>query len=554
MARVSSENVVVRRGRTRIVRAQAILQRRIPPIFLWALVILALTIAGQWLQSRVHLNHDVSYFVHLSRWLLQGRVPGSADLLDGSLPMVWVLFMPSAALVQANLLDEASALQVVFWAYFLISTALTIGVLSRLENLDRPAAVGWVVAFVLVGTMGPGFSFGQREHACVLFGMPYLAAASIRLQGGQISRKSIAVCIGLLAGIGFALKPYFLAVPALVELLLLVRLGWRSLFVRVESLVLGITVLGYVVTAALLLGDYLRLTIELTRATYWAYETDNFPVLLERYLHVVKPAMYGGLIALLTRTWSRPHTIMLLAGLGYSASYWVQRKGFVYHAYPVLVCSVVFLGICFAQGITRAWTEWRERKDLLRFALVSVVAMLALPPIKQVHDGVANWYFRYNIAWGPTGRFRQAVIDTVNHFAPTRQSHYFAFTTHPFPAFPTASYTSADWSGRTMVQSLIPAYARLDEVTDPALREKVVRAAEFQRRMVVEDFERRPPSIVFAERNRSRLGMNGRQFDDIAFYLTDPRFRRIWKNYEELPPLGSLRVFVLRTDDPQRRD
>ena len=42
--------------------------------------------------------------------------------------------------------------------------------------------------------------------------------------------------------------------------------------------------------------------------------------------------------------------------------------------------------------------------------------------------------------------------------------------------------------------------------------------------MVVEDFERRPPSIVFVERNRARLGMNGRQFDDIAFYLTDPRF------------------------------
>jgi len=103
-----------------------------------------------------------------------------------------------------------------------------------------------------------------------------------------------------------------------------------------------------------------------------------------------------------------------------------------------------------------------------------------------------------------------------------------------------------------MVQSLIPAYARLDEVTDPAVRERVVRAAEYQRRMVVEDIVRRPPSIVFAERNRARLGMNGRQFDDIAFYLTDPRFRRIWKNYEEYPPLGSLRVFVLRADDPQR--
>ena len=182
-----------------------------------------------------------------------------------------------------------------------------------------------------------------------------------------------------------------------------------------------------------------------------------------------------------------------------------------------------------------------------------VVVLLALPPIKQVHDDVVSWYFTYNIAWGPTGQFRQAVIDTVNHFAPTPQSHFFAFTTHPFPAFPTASYTIADWSGRTMVQSLIPAYARLDEVTDPAVRERVVRAGEYQRRMVVEDLERRPPSIVFAERNRARLGMNGRQFDDIAFYLTDPRFQRIWENYEEYPPLGPLRVFVLRADDPQRR-
>jgi hypothetical protein len=535
------------------VRGQQILQRRIPPVFLWAVVILALTLAGQSLQSGVHLNHDVSYFVHLSRWLLQGRTLGT-DLLDASLPMVWALFMPSAALVEANLLDEPSALQLVFWVYFLISTALLIRVLSHLEHRDRAASLGWIAAFVLIATLGPGFSFGQREHACVLFGMPYLAAAVLRLQGGQSLRKSLAVSVGVLAGIGFAIKPYFLAVPALVELLLLASLGWRSLLVRVESLALGVTGLVYVVTAGVLLPDYLRFVIELTRDTYWAYETDNFPVLLERYIHVAKPALYGGLIALITRTWSRQHTVILLAGLGYSMSYFVQWKGFVYHAYPVLVCSVAFLGICIGQGLTRAWTQWQESRGLLPFALVSLSVLLALPPIKQVHDGVVSWYFTYNIAWGPTGQFRQAVIDTVNHFAPAPRSHFFAFTTHPFPAFPTASYTNADWSGRMMVQSLIPAYARLDEVTDPAIREKVVRAGEYQRRMVVEDLERRPPSIIFAERNRARLGMNGRQFDDIAFYLAEPRFRRVWENYEEVRPLGSLRVFVLRADDPDNRE
>jgi hypothetical protein len=47
--------------------------------------------------------------------------------------------------------------------------------------------------------------------------------------------------------------------------------------------------------------------------------------------------------------------------------------------------------------------------------------------------------------------------------------------------------------------------------------------------------------------------MNGRQFDDIAFYLTDPRFQQIWANYEEYPSMGPLRVFVRRTVDPKHR-
>src|SRR4030095_5237628 len=130
----------------------------------------------------------------------------------------------------------------------------------------------------------------------------------------------------------------------------------------------------------------------------------------------------------------------------------------VYHAYPVLVCSVTFLGICLGRGLTRPWTGWQVTRNWLRFALVSVAVLLALPPIKQFHDDVVRWYFTYNIAWGPTGQFRQAVIDTVNLFAPTRQSYFFAFTTHPFPGFPTASYTIADYSGRSIVQSFIPAH------------------------------------------------------------------------------------------------
>jgi len=517
---------------------------------LWALSIVALTFAGQWLQSGVHLNHDVSYFVHFARWLLQGRVLGD-DLLDMNLPMAWVLFAPSAALVELKLLDEPSAVRLVFWVYFLLSTSLLFIVLSNIERRDHAAAIGWKTGFILIATLAPGFSFGQREHACVILTMPYVAAAVVRLQGTQSLTRPIAVCVGVLAGIGFALKPYFLAVPVILEMLLLVRLGWRSLLARGESLALGVTVLVYVVTIGALIPDYLASTIQLGRSFYWAFDATDSSIVVERYRDVMQPALYGAVLAILTRSWTSQHTVILLTGAGYTASYFVQFKGYVYHAYPLLACAVIFFGICLATSLARTWTQWHETRRPLLFAAFAAALLLAIPPIKHVHDGVTRWYFQYNIAWGPAGRFRQAIIDSVNRFAPNRGTYFFALSTHPFPGFPTASYTAAEWSGRSICQSIIPAYARRDEVSDRTLMNELIRAADFQRRIVIEDFERRPPSIVFVERSRARLGMNGRQFDDLSFYSEDPRFQRIWRDYEEHPPMGPLRVFIRRVDDPQ---
>jgi hypothetical protein len=158
-----------------------------PPIVLWVLAILFLTFAGQWLQSRVHLNHDVSWFVHFSRWLLQGRTLGT-DLHDGNLPMVWGLFMPPAALAQWNLLSEPAAVRTVFSIYFLISTALLVSVLSRLDGAERSASVGWV-GVVLVATLAAG-SASVSGNTPAFSAMPYLAAA-VLLCRGQIHGRSI---------------------------------------------------------------------------------------------------------------------------------------------------------------------------------------------------------------------------------------------------------------------------------------------------------------------------------------------------------------------------
>ena len=364
--------------------------------------------------------------------------------------------MPAAAVANAGLVGEAMAVQVLFWSYFLLSAVLLHRVLRDSGPNDRGASIGWQASFIVMATLAPGFSFGQREYVSVLLAMPYLASATMRLQRIEGPDRLVYAGVGLLAGIGFAIKPFFLAVPLLVELWLVTRLGWRSIF-RLESVVLAATVVVYLLALVVFTPQYLTFTLPLMRSIYWAFDSGNFDVVLARFWAITQPVLYGALVSLITRTWTRLHSVIVLAGVGYSFSYFIQAKGFVYHAYPVLVCSCVLVGICIGSGWQRAWVLRRTKSGPSPLVLMFVIVLLAVEPVKRVHDDIMHWYFQYNIAWGPTGMYRQAAISVVDRFAPSSRSYFFAFGTHPFPGFPSASYTKAEWTGRSSAQGILAA-------------------------------------------------------------------------------------------------
>jgi hypothetical protein len=68
------------------------------------------------------------------------------------------------------------------------------------------------------------YDFGQREHLMLAASLPYLVLAARRAEGVPTSRV-LAIGVALLAALFFALKPHFLAIPALVELYVLCRVG-----------------------------------------------------------------------------------------------------------------------------------------------------------------------------------------------------------------------------------------------------------------------------------------------------------------------------------------
>ena len=95
----------------------------------------------------------------------------------------------------------------------------------------------------------------------------------------------LALAIGIGAGLGFALKHYFLIVPGALELWLLACTGrhWRPF--RPETLAIG-GVGGAYATALLVEGNYLTRMVPLVRLAYGQFGPRSIRFLFNPYVDV----------------------------------------------------------------------------------------------------------------------------------------------------------------------------------------------------------------------------------------------------------------------------
>ena len=159
------------------------------------------------------LNHDVAAVLDFSeRWLAGERL--YTDLIDVNPPLIFVLNLIPAAIARVTPLGRrrrAAALPA------RLGACSPGGWPSRVRDRARrgPTERAFLDVLPVLFLFGAGYDFGQREHLMAVAALPYLLAAA-RREGGARPRPLIASA--LFAAVGFALKPHFLAIPALVEL------------------------------------------------------------------------------------------------------------------------------------------------------------------------------------------------------------------------------------------------------------------------------------------------------------------------------------------------
>lgn len=324
----------------------------------------------------VPLGPDVSWQLYVAGALLRGARLGR-DIIEVNPPLAVWLGIPTVRFAALTGVSPAGAHGLSVLLLGLCSALGMAAVGRHVAILRRPSAlVVLCLCTVLALALQPGYELGQREHLAILLVMPYLLLLAARLEHAHVA-SLLALGVGLAAGLGFALKPFFV-LPLGLGLLQL-RSERRSLDALLLPEVLGIAVvfIGYAMATAIAAPDWLEAAREFW-PLYAAYRPATFHDIASRQ-GVVLVASGLALVAWVSTRRavgrsSRLGDALAMALVGFVMVMLVQRKPWIYLAVP---SGVLALALLVARSLETAGRVPTPGLRLLRAAMVVGAALRA---------------------------------------------------------------------------------------------------------------------------------------------------------------------------------
>jgi hypothetical protein len=320
-------------------------------------VMLSIFLMGWTIQSHFLLNHDVAWLLEASKRFLNGG-SYSSDFFENNPPMIIYLYIPPVIVSKIFSMN----LIVTFRAYVFLLAFLSlyfchifnkkifvceIGNTSQ-DTLTRSLfEMGLAITFLVT----PLFEFGQREHLMLILTMPYFLAIACRLQGHTLTRSQ-AISIGIMGGLGFALKPYFLFPFIFIESYYLYRnKNWRA-WQRPECLVVLSLFILYPIMVFIFNRDYYSVIVPY--AWHWCYLGARFSwqsILIKAPILFCVMMILFYLMQSKTNAYKPLMPVLLVALVGFLTSYMIQHLYYPYHVLPAYSVALLIAIILFAQQL-----------------------------------------------------------------------------------------------------------------------------------------------------------------------------------------------------------
>lgn len=459
------------------------------------------------------LSSDISGQLWIANQLRHGAQLYS-DISEINPPLWFWMALPVDALAEKSGVSTTTLLIAAVGCATLTSMLATDRLLQIQSAPARTALLLYTSGLCL---LMPLRDLGQREQIALIAALPYVALVVARREAKTVPHW-LALGIGFGAALGFALKHYFVGVPLLLEIWLIIglRRDWRLL--RPETLALTAAAVGYVTAILLITPAYLTVSVPELMLAYKATGVSSMTALFRP----AQPIWLLILCAILVERRMVRRAIpafaaaLLVATAGFAIAWLVQRKGWPYHS----IATTGTLALSLAAMLTH--TARSEREFPRPIALAALIAAMLL--------------FVAPTQWVPTPDTDIAPAlsdlssgDTVALIAKEGRTAW--------PATVDRGLRFVGRRGSYWILAAIDANNQHDH--DPrieALGRTMVREA-------ANDFRCLPPRrIIFTPRQTSP-DQGGASANPLAFFRREPGFRQLLMHYRRLDRPGNFDAF-----------
>lgn len=517
----------------------------ISPIVARLLPLLLFTLPVLWLLGYFFppINHDVAALLDVSgRWVGGERL--YVDVIDENLPLTFVLH--ALPVLTARLLPGS----VTFWftAWVVMGIAASFIACRRLVRIvpsaDNALTEGLLPPVLLfLFTVLPNEHFGQREHLMFVAAAPYLIASMARAEGTSPSRTA-AIFVGLVAGVGFAMKPYYLAIPAAVEVYLLVRRHWRKTFRDPIPWAIGLVAVAHLVSMYTVFSQFGFFVLPLAIESYAPIGDQGWVQVVTS--DVMAPTLialiiFGALATFLTRALAA--RVLVAFGIGAALSAIGQAKGWPYHVLPALSVAILLATFTLSQTVDR-YLPISRSGHRLPVAVISATLLVLL-------------YFQAALYTPPFYKQRQyedSIGGILRHIVEQNAPHrtFLALSPGIYPFWPMINYANAKMTMRFLTMWVVQGiYADCEEF--PALYnapDTMSDTEKFVFDAVSEDFARSMPDLLIVDQVAGMPRCQGRTFDYLEYFQQNKTFADTFERYEHLMDVERYKIYRRKRKQP----
>ncbi len=351
--------------------------------YLGLLAFLAIVSVGILLQFTLVINDDNYWLLQVTGKFLQGG-RYYKDFIETNPPMI--LYLYSLPVIISHLFHWT--IYTVFRLYIitlaLLSTAISYYLLKlSTSKMNLNFCLFIVCAMIAIFLFLLPNTFGQREQITLILIMPYLLLTNNRLSNETVNFW-IVLIVGIMAGIGFSIKPHFLIPLILIEFTMIIKQKNFFTWIRTETITIALILIVYLVSIFIIAPEYIVKIVPFCLQYYYiAYPF--FSAITFR----LSPWIFWLIISIcfiLLRHKSHYKNfldILFIACVGFIIVYFIQRQYWAYHYLPAYaLMTLLSLTLLFELLVNTMTIKTLQDKTMATNTLLiaAILAALMLSP------------------------------------------------------------------------------------------------------------------------------------------------------------------------------